>query len=184
MKLVRAIIGTTIEDRDNFVNDFLRLFPDLNTEALSDRWRQYSMVGVMQILINLENGEVVSVQETVMVDQYTNYMEWKFTMNFVRFIPQFKDEKLLHTLLHMNKEYSKIPNINSIKPEELLDIGLQQTVEYNKLDDNDISGNEKPLSLTEKVDIIFDKISEKGYESLSSEEKSILEEYKKSGECK
>jgi hypothetical protein len=143
MKIIRIPIGSTLDDKTKFINEFLRVFPSNSKEEVENIWKRQVAAGVLQMMVDIETGIVSHVMRVS--ENGTTY--WELSSRFL----------------------SKIPIIYDYKPEE------------NQLPENTLQASTFAVNTKVDYDIddLLDIISEKGYETLSVEQKSFLAKYSK-----
>lgn len=166
MKLARVLIGETETDKNEFILNFKRLFPTIKTELLISKWQRLIQLKAVQVLMDLDTGEFLAHQK--IISSYSHQSpndhillyDWSFIKNFVKNIKNIDDETTLFIILHINKEYIRIPNITEIDP--------------SSINPHLVDG----IPVVMDTDSILNKISKNGYDSLTKEEKMFLDKVK------
>lgn len=120
MKYIRIPLGLTDKDRDKFVKDFIRVFPDNTKEKAEDLWQRNVDIGTLQIILDLETGVTTHVQK-ISKDGVTR---WELSSRFINNIPLIENydpnkEVFANPILNnSNKKGFKI----SYNIDDLLDI--------------------------------------------------------------
>ncbi len=143
MRVIRIPIGSTLNDKNRFVSEFIRVFPDNAKERVEEIWNRQVSAGVLQILMEVDTGIVSHVMRV----NETGATFWELSSRFL----------------------NKIPLIYDFKQEE------NQQPE-NAIPQSTFTANTKS---DYNIDTLLDIISEKGYETLSTEQKTFLAKYSK-----
>jgi len=164
--------------------------PIITTDYLKFVWGDYGVVVHFKSDLNFNDlAEFVSIQLELMVDQY-------FLLEKTDNVSAFGPEEIVGYVLDLDSNLKR-PTVNKTKDEEEKENELNRIIEYfmsniseeeneklfdmddDDMDDDEIKmiqlSNNKNKSLT--LDQILDKITEKGFKSLSKKEKQQLEKY-------
>ncbi len=143
MRVIRIPIGSTLNDKNRFVSEFIRIFPDNAKERVEEIWNRQVSAGVLQILMEVDTGIVSHVMRV----NETGATFWELSSRFLNKIPLIYDFK-----------HEENPQPENAIPQSTFTANTKS--EYN-------------------IDTLLDIISEKGYETLSTEQKSFLAKYSK-----
>ncbi len=150
MRLIRIPIGTTLNDKNKFIEEFLRVFPNNSVETADGIWNRQVSVGVLQIIMDVDTGTVTQVMRV----NESGGTYWELSSKYLKSI----------TLIY------------DFKPEDgqtTLETPVQN---QENMQQSNYAVNQKPMY---NVDDILDIIIEKGYENLSREQKSFLSKFSK-----
>ncbi len=127
MRLIRVPVGNTINDKNKFVSEFLRVFPANTKEKIEDIWNRQVSAGVLQMIMDIDTGVITQVMRVA--ENGTTY--WDLSSRFL----------------------NTIPIIYEFKPEDV----QQQSLENNQIQSNFVGNTRVDYNIDELLDIISEK---------------------------
>jgi hypothetical protein len=131
MKLIRIPIGTTENDKNKFIDEFLRVFPNNSKETVEGIWNRQVSVGVLQIIMDVDTGTVTQVMRVN--EKGGTY--WELSSNYLKTITLIYDFKPEDnpTLENPNQENIQQSNYTAnttpFNVDEILDIIIEKGYE-------------------------------------------------------
>lgn len=150
MRLIRIPLGTTLNDKHNFISEFIRVFPNNTSNSAESIWVRQTSVGVLQIILDVDTGTVIQVMRV----NETGNTYWELSSRYLKSIPIIYDFNP-----NDNDPHNKIPLDN-------------ESTQSN----HTISNDTKPQY---NIDDILEIITEKGYKKLTDDQKTFLAKYSK-----
>lgn len=149
MRLIRIPVGQTVSDKNEFVKEFLRVFPSNPKKHIEDIWERNTKASVLQIIMDVDTGFTIAIHRINEI----GLSEWELSSRFIDPIPLIKDFVIEHNKSNENMDniYDQETNIE------------QKSVKIPK----------------NNVDDILDIIVKNGHGSLNDNQKSFLQRYKK-----
>jgi hypothetical protein len=105
MRIIRIPIGSTLNDKIKFIEEFLRVFPQNEQNKVEDIWNRQVQGGVLQMMIDVDTGVVTHVMRVG--DNGLTF--WELSSRFL----------------------NKIPLISDFRPEENPPMDVQQSFNVN-----------------------------------------------------
>lgn len=153
MNLIRVPLfnnNATSEDeaKDIFVNSMMEIYPDASEEKIGIMWDTYVSKGIIQLLLDLDENEVVATSITI------NYQtHWQLNSKLLKKIPSMA---------------------NFLNGEESLSV-KEPVIANNNFEKDDVQLSESEIQ--EKLDKILDELAEVGFENLSKDKKTFLQQF-------
>lgn len=83
---VRMPVGTTEDDKNSFIEQFIRIFPSQDKESVSNIWDRYYENSVLQAIWDVKLGIVVSIMK---VSKYGAF--WEHSGYFLKRVPNVSE---------------------------------------------------------------------------------------------
>jgi hypothetical protein len=111
MTSIRVPVGSTDKDRDKFIEEFLRVFPNNTYEKVLETWEKQSSMGVLQMIIDTQTGVITHIM------RINNHGEtfWELSSRFINKIP---------TIVNYDPNDYKIENLTT-------STNSNNTIDYN-----------------------------------------------------
>lgn len=93
MRLIRVPVGNTLNDKNKFVTEFLRVFPANPKEKIEEIWSRQVNAGVLQLIMDIDTGMITQVMRVA--ENGSTY--WDLSSRFLNTIPiiyEFKPEDM------------------------------------------------------------------------------------------
>jgi len=150
--LVRIPVGNTKENREEYIENVSRIFPNNEMKKFEDQCDLYSMKGILQIMIDVRYGVVLF---TMRCHPHTGLSEWQIASDFLKSINHAKDYEI--PTQEDNYDYPDPDGESS----GIIDNG---------------EGGFAHMDTTPMfdVDVLLSMIAQTGYESLNDDEKEFL----------
>lgn len=146
MKQIRIPIGSTKKDKEIFMREFLRVFPNNPPNKIEEMWHRHVDASAVMIILSLSDGYVCAVLRATPIGN-----SWELSSRYLKDIPKI-DEYF--------PEHPDNDTMNGDNPPQ-------------------IPSNFNPKNDNFNIDVLLDLISEKGYESLTNEQKKFLAKFSK-----
>lgn len=115
LKLIRIPVGNSEEDKNNFIDKLLEIYPQNTPDKLEPVWDNYTKRSILQILLNVETSEIVATMSA----NYTGTF-WQLTADFLNNIPHV--DEFLKDPSTVYKVGGPNPNPKYVKPTTDFDI--------------------------------------------------------------
>lgn len=153
---IRMPVGSSQEDKEKFIEKMGELLPEMTKPKSITLWTRYKTHGIAQVVYELPLGlEVAYMKLSSNINDPYNMSQqyWEFNGDYV----------------------SKMPNMMNLSREEFNEL-QEQSIGIATKEPTTIESN---LPLLNKLEPIFEKIIQSGYNSLNSKELDIINKAKK-----
>ena len=145
-------IGNEEEHKQEFVDDFLSIFPNNSVEKIERQWEVFNKIGIIHVVYDVRVGKVVFSKT---VNGFGT--QWEISSHLIKNISYVKNFKM------PNKE--ELENTNS---------------DGNMTDDGKPAVDKSSTNTSKyELDDLLKIISLKGYDNLSDEQKEFLKTMRK-----